>query len=98
MKNEIVAIDLFCGAGGTSTGLVEVCERMGAKLRLTAVNHWERAIETHSSNYPWAEHFCTGVGDLKPSKAVPGGKVDLLVASPECTHHSRARGGRPMCD
>ena len=34
---------------------------------------------------------------LKPSTAIPGGKLDLLVASPECTHHSIARGGKP-CD
>ncbi len=97
MANVIYAADLFCGAGGTTAGLHLAAEAMGLNLRLVAVNHWERAIETHAANHPWAEHFCTGIGDLKPTAAVTGGKLDLLVASPECTHHSIARGGKP-CD
>ena len=94
----IHAADLFCGAGGTTTGLSMAAEAMGFKLRMIAVNHWQRSIETHAANHPWAEHLCTDLEGLKPSKAVPGGKLDLLVASPECTHHSNARGGKPKCD
>lgn len=71
---------------------------MGRKVQLSAVNHWERAIETHSANHPKAAHFCQSLADLDPKKAVPGGKLDLLVASPECTHHSVARGGKPVND
>lgn len=98
MSKIIHAADLFCGAGGTSTGLRMAAEALGLNLKLTAVNHWETAIETHAANHPWAEHLCTSLEGLKPSAAVPGGKLDLLVASPECTHHSIARGGRPRCD
>lgn len=98
LSNIIYAADLFCGAGGTSTGLALAAEEMGLNLNLTAINHWERAIETHSSNHPWANHLCTDLDGLKPSKLIPGGKLDLLVASPECTHHSVARGGKPMDD
>ncbi len=98
MGRIIHAADLFCGAGGTSTGLALAAEALGLNVRLTAVNHWDVAIETHASNHPWAQHLRTSLEGLKPSRAVPGGSLDLLVASPECTHHSIARGGRPMCD
>lgn len=98
MGKIIEAADLFCGAGGMSTGLGFAANHFGKDLNLVAINHWERAIESHSANFPFANHFCTGIGELKPSKAVPGGKLDLLVASPECTHHSIARGGKPYDD
>jgi DNA (cytosine-5)-methyltransferase 1 len=95
---RILAADLFCGAGGTSTGLLRAAELLNRRVELTAVNHWDRAIETHSANHPGANHFCQSLADLDPKRAVPGGKLDLLVASPECTHHSVARGGKPVND
>jgi DNA (cytosine-5)-methyltransferase 1 len=94
----LFAADLFCGAGGTSTGLFQAAELVGRRVELTAVNHWERAVETHAANHPRANHICQDLARLKPAEAVPGGKLDLLVASPECTHHSVARGGKPKCD
>lgn len=97
-RKRIIAADLFCGAGGTSTGLSRAAERLGRRVELTAVNHWERAVETHAANHPAAFHFCQDLADLDPRKAVPGGRLDLLVASPECTHHSVARGGKPVND
>jgi site-specific DNA-cytosine methylase len=48
----ITYTDIFCGAGGSSIGLTEA----GLQLRLAA-NHWDRAIETHSTNFPDAEHL-----------------------------------------
>lgn len=97
-RPRIYAADLFCGAGGTSTGLRDACERLGAQLKLVAINHWELAIATHSENHPDAKHLCTSVDAVDPRKVVPGGRLQLLVASPECTHHSRARGGKPRND
>lgn len=94
----ISAADLFCGAGGTSTGLAAVCVDMGRKHHLVAVNHWDIAIETHALNHPWAQHLCASLDAIDPRKAVPSGRLNLLVASPECTHFSVARGGRPMHD
>lgn len=91
------AADLFCGAGGTSTGLYRACDRLGAKLELLAVNHWSTAVETHAKNHPAARHLCASLDSLNPRDAVRG-RLDLLVASPECTHHSAARGGKPMND
>ena len=97
-KNEIHVVDMFCGGGGESTGLFTAAEKNGLKIRLSAINHWERAIETHAANYPEAEHFCESVEHLDPTKVVASGNLDLLWASPECTHHSKARGGRPKSE
>lgn len=94
----INAADLFCGGGGTSTGLARACARSGKKLDLVAVNHWDLAIETHRKNHPEARHVCSSLDGLNPRDLVPGGRLKILVASPECTHHSSARGGRPMND
>lgn len=97
-KKKLLVADLFCGAGGSSTGISQFCASIGRKLDLVAVNHWERAVETHAVNHPKASHFCQDLTRLKPLEAVPGGRLDLLVASPECTHHSNARGGKPKSD
>jgi DNA (cytosine-5)-methyltransferase 1 len=90
--------DLFCGAGGTSTGAVQAARNLGHAVELTAVNHWDRAVETHSANHPEARHLCASVDSLNPRHLYPDGRLDILWASPECTHHSRARGGKPMQD
>jgi len=95
---RISAADLFCGAGGTSTGLGYACEALGLELDLLAVNHWDVAIATHSANHPDARHLCENLDSVDPRKLYPGGRLNLLCASPECTHHSVARGGRPIND
>ena len=95
---EFHVVDMFCGGGGESTGLFTAAEKSGVEIKLSAINHWERAIETHAANYPGAEHFCESVEHLDPTKVVASGKLDLLWASPECTHHSKARGGRPKSE
>ena len=95
---EIIAADLFCGAGGTSTGLYQAATKLGYKVNLLAVNHWPVAIATHSSNHKFAQHLCHGLDGVNPRDLFPGGHIDLLMASPECTHHSLARGSRPKED
>lgn len=94
----ITAADLFCGAGGSSTGLVHAADKRGLHLNLMAINHWQVAVDTHSANHPWAQHLCADLSVVDPSKVIPGGRLDLLIASPECTHHSVARGGKPCSD
>lgn len=98
MSRRIVMADLFCGAGGTSTGAVEAAQALGYRPELTAINHWSRAIETHTANHPGARHFCASLDSLNPRELFREGELDLLWASPECTHHSTARGGRPVSD
>lgn len=90
--------DLFCGAGGTSTGAIQAARALGHTVELTAVNHWDRAVATHEANHPEARHLCASVDSLNPRHLYPDGRLDILWASPECTHHSRARGGKPMRD
>lgn len=97
-SDTVRAIDLFCGAGGLSWGLARACEQLDVDVDLIAVNHWERAIETHEANHPWATHYHARVEELRPRDVVEDGPVDILVAGPECTHFSTARGGRPVSD
>lgn len=88
-------VDLFCGAGGTSAGILKACAGMGRAVRLTAVNHWPVAIATHSLNHPGVKHICETVENLHPLDLVRGGRLELLAASCECRFHSNARGGGP---
>lgn len=97
MKPFAIA-DLFCGAGGASTGALRAIEARGMRAQLTCVNHWPIAVETHTRNHPEARHFCASIETVDPRVAVPSGKLDLLIAAPECTHHSTARGGKPIND
>ncbi|MQY14991.1 hypothetical protein SRB5_51680 [Streptomyces sp. RB5] len=82
---SVTFTDLFCGAGGSSTGLVAA----GMDLRLAA-NHWARAIETHAANHPDADHLCADI-DHYDMRRLPA--TDVLWASPICTELSPA-GGR----
>lgn len=91
MMKKLRAADLFCGAGGTTAG----AEDSGAAKCVFALNHWQVAVDTHLANFPHARHVNSRLDQCSPSECGP---IDLLFASPECTHHSRARGGRPTSD
>lgn len=56
------------------------------------------AIATHTRNHPDARHYCVNLDAARPEELVPEGQLDLLMASPECTFFSRARGGKPVRD
>lgn len=77
--------DLFCGAGGSSTGAIAV---PGVAVRI-ASKHWDLAVETHNTNHPDADHLCADLSAVDPRRFP---RTDLLWASPECTNHSVARG------
>ena len=94
----VLVADLFCGAGGTSTGALKAINSLGRTMRLKAINHWPVAVETHALNHPDADHYIQDVDQADPEKIVPEGYLDLLLASPECRFFSRARGGRPILD
>lgn len=85
--SQITVTDLFCGAGGSSIG----AEAAGARL-VMAANHWRLAIDTHNSNFPNADHDCADISQVDPRRYP---RTDILIASPECTTHSMARGRRP---
>lgn len=78
------AIDLFAGAGGFSTD----AQMAGCNV-IWAANHWREAVDTHASNHPHAAHKCQ---DLQQADWTQVPTHDLLLASPACQGHSRARG------
>lgn len=78
------AIDLFAGAGGFSTGAT-----MAGVQVVWAANHWPAAVQVHANNHPDTQHVCQDLQQADWSQ-VPA--HDLLMASPACQGHSRARG------
>lgn len=89
MKGLIV--DLFAGGGGASTGIEAA---LGRRVDL-AVNHSATALAVHEANHPATKHLVTDVFEVDPVMATQGRRVDLLWASPDCTHFSVAKGGKP---
>ena len=90
-------LDLYCGGGGTSTGIKQACAELGFDYRLMGLNHWDKAIETHNLNN-LGEAREANIYITNPNWAVPAGRLDLLCASPECIYHSIARAGRGPCN
>lgn len=98
MSGVLKVVDLFAGAGGTTTGVLLAADSLGVKTEAVAVNHWPTAVATHTENHRQVRHFCADIQKVDPREVVPDGHLDLLWASPECTHHSRARGGKPVSE
>lgn len=100
--NDIVAIDLFAGAGGFSEGLKQACRNLGITLHEAAINHDEYAISSHKENHPDAHQYHAKIEQLEPPEIIenltgdPDTNVDLLIAGPECTHFTKARAGKPV--
>ena len=102
---KLLYIDLFCGAGGTSTG-VEYAQLNGEKCAkvIACVNHDPNAILSHQANHPETLHFTEDIRTLNLTPLVdhlqkmktqyPDALV-VLWASLECTNFSRAKGGQP---
>lgn len=94
----IYATDMYCGGGGTSAGLLDAADELGETVNLLAINHWDVAIATHKRNHQMATHLCESLDNVNPRHVIKRGRLDLLVASPECTHFSNARGGKPCSE
>lgn len=102
---KLLYIDLFCGAGGTTTG-VEAARIGGEKCAkvIACVNHDANAIASHAANHPDALHFTEDIRTLnlmplvahlgRCRKQYPNAKL-VLWASLECTNFSKAKGGLP---
>ena len=97
MKKNFSCVDLFCGGGGTSTGMIEAFRKAGANYTLVGINHWQIAIDTNKSNHD-GQWLCASVNSIDPTDVIPSGRLDFLWASPECTNHSRAKGGKPRAN
>ena len=98
-------VDLFCGAGGTTTG-VEQAHIDGVKCAdvIACVNHDPHAIASHLANHPGAKHYTEDIRTLDVTplaklcdkvRANHPGDYIVLWASLECTNFSKAKGGQP---
>lgn len=91
---KIIAADAFCGCGGATTGFELKAKQLGLDHVSLAVNHWDIAINTMTVNHPKVKAVRADMMTLLPSEVLCG-QLDFFWASPSCTHHSRAKGGRP---
>jgi DNA (cytosine-5)-methyltransferase 1 len=84
-------VDNFAGGGGASTGI----EMATGRPVDIAINHDPAAIAMHRANHPDTEHYCESVWDVDPREVTRGRPVALCWLSPDCTHFSKAKGGKP---
>ena len=87
-----IVVDNFAGGGGASTG-IEIA--MGRSVDI-AINHDPAAIAMHRANHPATKHYCEDVWAVDPVEACDGRPVALAWFSPDCKHHSKAKGGKPV--
>lgn len=93
-KRRIKGIDLFAGVGGSSWG----ASCAGVNL-VAAVDRWSLARDTYKSNFPKVKFIQERCEDVKlPQLKKTVGSVDLIVASPECTSHTCAKGNAPRSE
>ncbi|WP_052193491.1 DNA cytosine methyltransferase [Pseudomonas sp. 11/12A] len=88
-QKELV-VDLFAGGGGASTGIARAYREPDV-----AVNHNPIALAVHRANHPHTAHYVADVFEVDPVLATGGQPVGILWASPDCRHHSKAKGGAP---
>lgn len=93
MRGELI-VDLFAGGGGASSAI----EMAFGRSPDFAINHDPEAIALHAANHPRTRHLVADVWDVSPLGLCERGSVGLLWASPDCTFHSKARGGKPFRD
>ncbi len=89
-----LVVDLFAGGGGASTGIEQA---IGRPVDI-AINHDPEAVSVHQANHPQTQHYVSDVFEVDPRVVTGGRPVGLLWASPDCTFHSKARGGKPHRD
>ena len=84
-------IDCFAGGGGASVG-IEMA--LGRPVDI-AINHDPDAILIHKTNHPNTLHLTEDIFKVNLRKYVKDQRVALMWASPDCTSHSKAKGGKP---
>lgn len=104
MNNRFRFVDLFCGGGGSITGAIDALNAAGLPYEGRGFNHWELAIKTIQMNHPEIvpdfARACTPIEAIIPDEifADDPQRIDAIWASPSCTHHSVAAGGKPRSD
>lgn len=91
---DIRAFDMFCGGGGSSLG----ASLAGASV-VGGIDLWKTATDAFKSNFPHSNVFNEDIRHSDPKKILKRtGPIDLLLSSPECTHHTCARGKMPRSE
>lgn len=91
MRKDNLIIDCFAGGGGASVG-IEMALHRPVDI---AINHDPQAIRMHKANHPYTLHLTEDIFSVNLERYVNGRKVPLMWASPDCTSHSKAKGGQP---
>ena len=92
LGHELV-VDNFAGGGGASVGI-----QLGIGRPVdVAINHDPEAVAVHKLNHPETHHYCESVFSVDPVTITRNQPVGLAWFSPDCTHHSKAKGGKPRC-
>lgn len=86
-----IIIDCFAGGGGASQGIEQALHRPVD----IAINHDPQAIRMHKVNHPHTMHLTEDIFTVDLERYVAGRHVALMWASPDCTSHSKAKGGQP---
>ena len=93
-RKSVRMFDLFCGAGGSSRGAV-----LAGTTPVAALDMWKLATDTYKLNFPDATVYRMKASSLSQQRLLEEvGKIDLLLASPECTSHSVAKGNKKKCE
>jgi DNA (cytosine-5)-methyltransferase 1 len=88
-------LDGFAGGGGASTGMEMA---LGVSPAI-AINHDPIALAMHEANHPETRHVVSNIRRVRYEHEVPPGvRIRVAWFSPDCTHHSKARGGKPFRD
>lgn len=90
LRAELI-VDNFAGGGGASTGIEQA---LGRPVDV-AINHDPEAIAMHRINHSGTTHYCESVFKVDPIEITGNQPVGLAWFSPDCTHHSKAKGGAP---
>lgn len=93
MKNSYLTFtDVFCGCGGSGQGIERASSKFGGGIEIKiALNHWEKAVESYSSNFKQTLVDCVDVSACDPRRYP---STNCAVMSPECTTHSPSGGNR----
>ncbi len=91
VHDELI-VDLFAGGGGASSGI----EMATGRQVDVAINHDAAAVALHQANHPQTKHHVSDVFEVDPHAVTDGRPIGFLWASPDCTDHSKAKGGKPI--